>query len=73
VFSERSLQRSYLIMKKILKGRKIVEKSFIKIKIMVNYPFLRVTDDRNEQITTASVSDSFCLINMIKELINPLN
>jgi hypothetical protein len=58
---------------KSMKQENIVEKSFIKIKAMGDYPLLRVTDVRNEQISTANLWERFRLTNMNKELIKPLN
>lgn len=58
---------------KTQKGENIVEKSFIKIKAMGDYPLLRVTDVRNEQISTANLWERFRLTNMNKELTKPLN
>jgi hypothetical protein len=40
---------------------------------MGDYPLLRVTDVRNEQISTANLWERFRLTNMNKELIKPLN
>ena len=51
----------------------IVEKSFITIRATGDYPLLRVTDVRNEQISTANLWERFRLTNMNKELIKPLN
>jgi predicted restriction endonuclease len=51
----------------------IIEKSFIKIKAMGDYPLLRVTDVRNEQISTANLWERFRLTTMNKELLKPLN
>lgn len=58
---------------KTQKAENIVEKSFIKIKAMGDYPLLRVTDVRNEQISTANLWERFRLTNMNKELTKPLN
>lgn len=51
----------------------IVEKSFIKIRAMGDYPLLRITDVRNEQISTANLWERFRLSTMNKELVKPLN
>jgi len=51
----------------------IVEKSFIKIKAMGDYPLLRVTDVRNEQLSTALLWERLRLTTMNKELTKPLN
>lgn len=51
----------------------IVEKSFIKIKAMGDYPLLRVTDVRNEQLSTALLWERFRLTTMNKELTKTLN
>lgn len=48
---------------------KIVEKSFIKVKAKGDYPILRVTDVRNEQISVANLWERFRLTNMNKELL----
>lgn len=58
---------------KTQKAENIIEKSFIKIKAMGDYPLLRVTDVRNEQISTANLWERFRLTNMNKELTKPLN
>lgn len=55
------------------KPEAVVEKSFIKIRASGDYPLLRVTDVRNEQISTANMWERFRLTNMNKELIKPLN
>jgi hypothetical protein len=55
------------------KPETIIEKSFIKVKAMGDYPLLRVTDVRNEQISTANLWERFHLTTMNKELIRPLN
>lgn len=59
--------------KKDSKPEAVVEKSFIKIRATGDYPLLRVTDVRNEQISTANLWERFRLTNMNKELIKPLN
>ncbi len=58
---------------KTQKAEGIVEKSFIKIKAMGDYPLLRVTDVRNEQLSTALLWERFRLTTMNKELTKPLN
>lgn len=58
---------------KTLKKENIVEKSFIKIRAVGDYPILRVTDVRNEQVSTAFLWERFRLTNMNKELTKSLN
>jgi len=55
------------------KKENIIEKSFIKIKAVGDYPQLRVTDVRNEQISTANLWERFRLTTMNKELTKALN
>jgi hypothetical protein len=58
---------------KTIKKENIVEKSFIKIRAVGDYPILRVTDVRNEQVSTAFLWERFRLTNMNKELTKSLN
>lgn len=55
------------------KPEAVVEKSFIGIRAVGDYPLLRVTDARNEQISTAQLWERYQLTNMNKELTQPLN
>lgn len=50
-----------------------VEKSFIQIKSKGDYPLLRLTDVRNEQVSIANLWEHFELTRMNKELLLPLN
>ena len=59
--------------KTVKKGENIVEKSFIKIRAVGDYPILRVMDVRNEQVSTAFLWERFRLTNMNKELTKSLN
>jgi hypothetical protein len=58
---------------KTMKKENIIEKSFIKIRANGDYPLLRVTDVRNEQVSTAFLWERFRLTNMNKELTKSLN
>lgn len=51
----------------------MVEKSSIRIHAMGDYPLLRFTDIRNDQVSIASLWERFRLTNLNKELLNPLN
>jgi len=51
----------------------IVEKSFIRIHAMGDFPLLRFTDVRNDNVSTANLWERFRLTNLNKELLNPLN
>ncbi len=51
----------------------VVEKSFIGIHAMGDFPLLRFTDVRNDQISVASLWERFKLTNLNKELLTPLN
>jgi ribosome-binding factor A len=55
------------------KAENIVEKSFIKIHAMGDFPLLRFTDVRNDSVSTANLWERFHLTNLDKELLNPLN
>ena len=59
--------------KSTIKKDNIVEKSFIKVRAVGDYPILRVTDVRNEQVSTAFLWERFRLTNMNKELTKSLN
>lgn len=49
-----------------------VEKSSISIKCKGDYPLVRVTDVRNEQVSIANLWERFQLTAMNKELLRPL-
>lgn len=49
-----------------------IEKCAIDIKCKGDYPLVRVTDVRNEQVSIANLWERFSLTNMNKELLKPL-
>lgn len=51
----------------------IIEKSYINIHAMGDYPLLRFTDVRNDSVSTANLWERFRLTNLNKELLTPLN
>lgn len=51
----------------------IIEKSFIRVHAMGDYPLIRFTDVRNDTISTANLWERFRLTSLNKELLNPLN
>ena len=56
-----------------MKGDTIIEKSYIKIHAMGDFPLLRITDVRNDQVSSANLWEKFHLTNLDKELLNDLN
>lgn len=50
-----------------------MEKSFIKVHAMGDFPLLRLTDVRNDQISVSNLWERFHLTDLNKELLNPLN
>jgi len=50
-----------------------VEKSMIKIHCKGDYPLLRFTDVRNDQVSIANLWERFQMTSMNKELLQPLN
>lgn len=50
-----------------------MEKSFISVHAMGDFPLLRFTDVRNDGISTANLWERFRLTTLNKELLNPLN
>lgn len=50
-----------------------VEKSSIQIKCKGDFPLLRLTDVRNDQVSIANLWEHFELTKMNKELLLPLN
>lgn len=54
-------------------GKKQVEKTFIDIHAMGDFPLLRFTDVRNDQISTANLWERFHLSNLNRELLSPLS
>ena len=53
--------------------KKSVEKTFIDIHAMGDFPLSRFTDVRNDQISTANLWERFHLTNLNKELLMPLS
>ena len=53
--------------------QQITEKASIKIQAMGDFPLLRFTDVRNDQISTANLWERYNLTNLNKELKTPLN
>mmetsp|Transcript_34250 Transcript_34250/g.25312 ORF Transcript_34250/g.25312 Transcript_34250/m.25312 type:complete len:149 (+) Transcript_34250:1345-1791(+) len=51
----------------------IVEKSFIKVHAMGDFPLLRFTDVRNDSVSTANLWERFSFSSLNKELLQPLN
>ena len=54
-------------------GKGFVEKDEIKIRCKGDYPLLRLTDVRNDQVSIANLWERFMLTKMNKELLLPLN
>jgi hypothetical protein len=50
-----------------------MEKSFITVHAMGDFPLLRFTDARNDSVSTPNLWEKFHLTNLNKELLNPLN
>jgi len=65
------LQTAQGIMKKPVGGH--VEKASIKIHCKGDYPLLRFTDVRNDQVSIANLWERFELTKMNKELLQPLS
>ncbi len=72
----KDLQQS-IVMQKTRSGEKvvpsIVEKSTISIKCKGDYPLIRFTDVRNDQVSIANLWERFQMTSMNKELVNPLS
>ena len=69
--SSLKLQTAQGIIKKSVEGQ--VEKASIKIHCKGDYPLLRFTDVRNDQVSIANLWERFQLTKMNKELLLPLN
>ena len=50
-----------------------MEKSYISIHAMGDFPLLRFTDVRNDSVSTANLWERYHLTNLNKELLTPLN
>lgn len=55
------------------RGEVMVQKSHIQIHAKGDYPLLRFTDVRNDQVSIASLWEKFHLTTLNKELLTPLN
>ena len=57
-----------------LKGKDLIqEKAYVTIKAEGDYPLMRFTDVRNDQISTAQLWERFSLTNLNKELLTTLS
>mmetsp|Transcript_11363 Transcript_11363/g.14318 ORF Transcript_11363/g.14318 Transcript_11363/m.14318 type:complete len:86 (-) Transcript_11363:1857-2114(-) len=65
------LQTAQGMIKKPIQGH--VEKAQIKIHCKGDYPLLRFTDVRNDQVSIANLWERFELTKMNKELLHPLS
>ena len=65
------LQTAQGVIKKPVGGH--VEKAMIKITCKGDYPLLRFTDVRNDQVSIANLWERFQLTKMNKELLHPLS